>query len=557
MVILATACLVILGLRSLQVQGIDGAKYASYGQAEQFQSVALPAMRGTLYDRTGDVLAISVPRVDIVADDLQVRDPASTAPALARALGLPEATILSKLSGRSQYVPLAIEVGTAEQKKVEALNLPYLAYVPDTQREDPVGHLFDPLLGLVGWDGRGLSGIEYQYNKVLSGKAGKEDVAVGAMGDQLPGGAKNVTPANQGEGLVLSLDQPLQYEVTKALTAQVLAQKAASGSVIVLDTKTGGILSMVNLVRSGASVRPAQQNLALTAVYQPGSVMKLATIAGGLQDHLISPSSNFTVPYQITLGGWPFQDAEPHGTEQLDVSQILAQSSNVGTIEIAHLLGEERLYHYLRDLGFGTASGLGWPGESAGLLGSPATWSGSSMGSVPIGTGEAVTAMQIVDAYNAVANGGVFVPPHTVEGLVGASGKEHLVQPAARHRVLDQSTVEELVPMLEDVTSGGTGTAAQIPGYQIAGKTGTAQIPSATGPGYEPGAWMATFVGFVPAGNPQITAIVVLDHPASMYGGSAAAPVFSTIMKYALRHFDISPSGASSLPGTSNSSTRP
>jgi cell division protein FtsI (penicillin-binding protein 3) len=361
----------------------------------------------------------------------------------------------------------------------------------------------------------------------------------------------------QGTGLVLTLDQALQYEVTQALSAQVLGQKAQSGVAVVLDTKTGGVLSMVNLVRVGDKVEPAEQNLATNAVYQPGSVMKLATVSGALQNGLITPDEEFTVPYTIWVGGWPFEDADYHPTEQLPVSQILAQSSNVGTIEIAHLLGEERLQYMLKNLGFGEKTALDWPGESAGLVPTASNWSAADMGTVPIGTGEAVTAMQIVDAYNAVANGGEYVPPKLVEATVGPNGVEHVLPATAAHRVLDQSTVDELLPMLEDVTSEGTGVEAEIPGYTVAGKTGTAQIPRTTGPGYQLGAWMATFVGFVPAQNPQLTAIVVLNHPSAMYGGSASAPVFATIMKYALRHFDISPSGASGLSGTTSNLTKP
>lgn len=552
----SVAMLVLLAGRVVDVQGLNAAKYTAYGQSEQYQTVSLPALRGTMYDRNGNVLAVSVPRVDVVADDFLVHDPASAAGKIARVLHLSTGSVLSKLSEKNGYVPLAVKIDRTTERRLQALRLPFLSFVPDDERVDPTGELFAPLLGVVGYGGKGLSGLEYLDHSMLAGTPGSEKVAVGASGAALPG-TRDLKAAHQGTGLVLTLDQPLQYEVVKTLSAQILAQKADSGVCVVLDTKTGGVLSLVSLVRHGSSVVPSNQNLATNAVYQPGSVMKLATFSGALQDHLITPNERFTVPFQISLGGWPFQDAEYHPTEQLPASQILAQSSNVGTIEIAHLLGPERLYHYLRDLGFGSKTALNWPGESAGLLGTPATWSASSMGTIPIGTGEAVTPMQIVDAYNAVANGGEYVPPHLVEATVSPNGTEHVLSPLKARRVLDASTAAELVPMLEDVTSGGTATAAQIPGYAVAGKTGTAQIPKTNALGYQPGAWNATFVGFVPAKNPQLTAIVALNHPRAMYGGSASAPVFATIMKYALRHFDISPSGASGLGGTPSNVTKP
>jgi cell division protein FtsI (penicillin-binding protein 3) len=286
---------------------------------------------------------------------------------------------------------------------------------------------------------------------------------------------------------------------------------------------------MVDLVVTAHGVvAPAEQNLALTAVYQPGSVMKLVTVSGAIEEGLITPRTEFTVPYSIYLGGWQFEDADYHPTEKMPVSEILAQSSNIGTIKIAALLGPQRLSYFLHDFGYGQYTGLGWPGESPGIVGTPATWSASSMGTVPIGTGEAVTAMQVLDAYNAVANGGVFVPPRLVEATIAADGAETEVPAAPEHRILTAGTAAQVVPLLEGVVNDGTGTAAQI--------------PSTTEPGYQPGAWNATFVGFLPAENPSLSGIVVINHPrTTIYGGAVSAPVFSEIMRYALRHFDVPP----------------
>ncbi len=526
--------------RVVDVQGLGASKYAAYGNSELYQSVTLPALRGSIYDRNGNLLAVSVPRVDVVSDDYLVGNPAAELATLAHLLRVPEPGLRSMLSEKSGYVTLARQVGPATEAAVQALDLPNVSFVPDPARLDPDSVLFSPLLGIVGFSGTGLTGLEYQQQHRLEGVAGSEQVAIGSAGEALPNGVRDIQPAHQGDGLVLTLDQPLQFEVTSVLTAQLKATRAASGTVVVLDTKTGGILSMVNLVRSKSGrVAPAGQNLAVQTEYQAGSVMKLATISAALQDDIVTPSSRITVPDQVYVGGWPFQDAEYHPTEVLSSAQILAQSSNVGTIEIAAKLGPRRLYDQLLNLGFGQQTALDWPGETGGSVPPLKDWYTSYMGTIPIGTGEAVTPMQVLDAYNAVANGGVFVPPRLVEATVAADGETALPM-GARHRVLDASTAEELLPMLEDVTSVGTATAAQVPGYTVAGKTGTAQIPNDRG-GYTPGAWMATFVGFAPAQDPALTAIVVINHPDDYYGGSASAPVFSTIMRYALRHFDVPP----------------
>lgn len=551
--------LLLLVLRVVDVQGLSASRYAAYGQAEQYTRVTLPALRGAIYDRTGAILALSVPRYDVVSDDFLIgsrRAALAAAPRLARLLKLSPTRVLSLLSEKSGYVPLALDVTKQTEEKVASLYLPFVSFVPTELREDPAGSLFSPILGVVGYGNKGLSGLEYVEQRALAGRQGSEELAIGSNGGALPGGARDIQPAKQGEGLVLTLDEPLQYEVTKALSAEVLAQGAYSASAVVLDTRTGGILSLVNLVRHGRKVVPASQNLATNTVYEPGSVMKIATFSGALQDHLISPDTELRVPFTIYLGGWPFQDAEYHPTEYMPAYQILAQSSNVGTIEIAHMLGPARLDHYLHLYGFGQVSPLNWPGESAGLLPPLSQWQAADMGAIPIGTGEAVTPLQIVDAYNTVANGGLYVPPHLVEAVIGPNGKEHFLTASKSHRVIDRSTAAELVPMMEDVTKYGTGVLARIPGYLVAGKTGTAQIPYTNRAGYQPGAWNATFVGFVPANNPALTAVIVMHHPSTMYGGSASAPVFSTIMKYALRLFDISPNGASAPSALSGTSAR-
>jgi len=266
---------------------------------------------------------------------------------------------------------------------------------------------------------------------------------------------------------------------------------------------------------------------------------------------VVTPSTALTVPAALPMGKYTFHDAEAHGSVSMTATQILAQSSNIGTIEVAEGLGESRLLNQISLLGFGKPTGLGIPGESQGLVPGASQWTGTSIGSTPIGQDDAVTAQQVLDAYNAVANGGVFVSPRLIRARVGADGTVTGTPSSGSHRVIDPTTDAELTEMLESVVSTGTGTSAGIDGYTVAGKTGTAQIPSPDHLGYIPGAYIGSFAGFAPAQHPVLSAIVVLDHPTPIYGGAVAAPVFSTIMAYALHHYGI-PTSAAATTAASN-----
>ncbi len=536
--------LVAVVARLTMVQFFDSSRYAAYAAGETAQKVVLPATRGAIYDRNGNLLAASVPTVDVVADDFQISHPTTEARALAPLLGQSVSTLIADLSEHNGYVVLAREAAPSLETKIAPLGLAGISFLPDTQRTAPDASLFEPLLGFLGANGAGVSGLEEEENATLSGKAGSELVGIAPGGVALPSSTSHVVPPRQGESVVLTIDEPLQVEVTKDLTAEMKLQHARSGVAVIESVKTGAILAMVDLVATPKGViEPASQNLAVTSVYEPGSVMKIATFSYALKDGIITPSTPFIVPMTKTIGGYVFADAEYHPTETLTASQILAQSSNVGTIHIASLLGMTRLGHALADLGFGKPTGLNWPGESYGIVGPSSSWVGSDTGSVPIGLGEAVTPLQILDAYSSVANGGVRETPHLVQATISGSGVEHATATSSR-RVLPAAIAHELIPMLEGVVQDGTAVCAAVPGYAVAGKTGTAQQVATGGTGYVPGDFNATFVGFVPAQAPQLSGIVWLNHSADPYGGSASAPVFAKVMEYALRRYDIAPHGA-------------
>ena len=547
-------CFCALALRLFAVQILSGGHYSSIGTAEVTSTVQIPAARGGIYDRDGAVLAVSVPRSTVVADPFLITHPGSEADALAPVLGVPAGQLAAQLSEHSGYVVLARKVDDATAGRVTKLRLAGINLLPDSQREDPAGQLAQPVLGVVNASGKGAAGLEYRYDQQLAGRAGSIVVQRTPDDVQLPGGTSTRTAAVPGSGIELTLDEPLQYVTEQSLASEITTAHAKSGIAVVMDSRTGDVLAMANLVADPKTgqIGEAAQNLAVSMVYEPGSVFKLVTFSAALGNGIISPSTTFSVPNMLNIDGWVFHDAENHPTEQLTATQILAQSSNIGTIEIANQLGRDRLAAQIGALGFGQPTGLQFPGESPGIVrANPTAWAPSDMGSTPIGQDDAVTAQQVLDMVNTVATGGVFVPPRLVRATVRADGSVAPVARAKTHRVLTPWVSSILTTMMEQVVQDGTAVSAGIPGYTVAGKTGTAQIPDPQHAGYIPGAYMATFAGFAPAENPELSAIVVLEQPTPIFGGLVAAPVFSQIMRFALHRYGIptSPS-APAVSGT-------
>jgi cell division protein FtsI (penicillin-binding protein 3) len=528
--------------RLVQIQSLSGDRYSSLGARQVTTVQQLLAVRGAIYDRNGEVLAISVPRSQVIADPFIIKgDAQSEAVALSPLLQVPESELLSEMKEDSGYVCLAKLVDDQVANKVAGLFLPGINIEPDTERVDPAMQLASPLIGTVGANGQGQSGLEYQYQSLLSGQSGTLTDEESPSGVVLPDAPTSGTAGTDGDGIELTLDEPLQYEAEVALRNELISSRAQSGTVIVMDVHTGDILAMANLVADPQThvVSEAAQNLALTSVYEPGSVFKLVTFSAALQAGKITPSSELVIPPSMMIDGSLFHDAEVHPTEVLSATQILAQSSNLGTIEIARKLGNTAIYDQMQKLGIGQLTGLGFPGESQGLVEPLAQWGPTDLASTAIGQNTAVTPMQVLDMLNTVASGGEFVPPRLVQAVVTPDGAVRELRPSVPHRVLPGFVTSELTGMLEQVVSDGTAPGAAVAGYTVAGKTGTAQIPNPNGPGYEQGAYMATFTGFAPAQDPSLSAIVVLNRPTPIFGGEVAAPVFSQVMAYALRRYGI------------------
>lgn len=574
---LGATSLLVIQLVNLQV--LSSSHLQALSAQQLARRITLPALRGAIYDRNGQTLAMSVPTKVVVADDFQIADPSAESLALQPLLGVPAATLQSKLDeppstpGRG-YVVLTDDLSLTNAAKLEADQLPGITLFDSSLRSSPDGGLAASVIGSVDAAGLGSSGLEYEYEQLLAGAQGTEQVFESPYGVALPTShlvvLKHPVP---GASLELTLDAPLQFVTEQALARELLASNALDGTAIVMDTRTGQILSMANLVNvtqkdvvlpppaatdipTGVrGVCEAQNNLAVTQVYEPGSVFKIVPFSSALLNGIIKPTSTFSVPDYVVIDGHVFHDAEQHGLERLSATQILEYSSNIGTYEITSKLGESGLLAGVQRLGFGEPTGLNFPGESSGLLTTATTFSPTSLAALPIGQEDAVTPLQVLDAYNAIANGGVFVEPSLVRGTISDDGQIRPTAPAAARRVLPTTVATELTKMLEQVVSGGTGVLAAVPGYTVAGKTGTAQIPVPGGNAYLPGDYNATFVGFAPAQHPVLSMIVVLQRPTpDIYGGAVAAPVFENVMAYALHRYGV-PATARIIPSGSLSQT--
>jgi cell division protein FtsI/penicillin-binding protein 2 len=521
---------------------LHGATLRKAASAQQLTYETVNAQRGAISDRNGVDLAVSEPAKDISADPYLISDPLGVSRRLAPLLGLPQPKVLAKLSQRSGFVYLKRALPARRADAVMALKIPGVAGAPVMHRVYPRGTLAAQVLGVVGTEGNGLSGLEYSRDALLRGHSGKRRVVSDAIGQ--PVSITEPVPETSGASLSLTLDANVQQRAEQVLGAVGRVFSPKDATAIVMDPRSGAILAVanwpqVNANDPGASPASAMQDRAVGFAYEPGSTFKAMTVSGALQEGLITPSTPFNVPDQIHVADRTIHDDTEHGEETLSTSQILARSSNVGAIKIGQLEGAARFDKWVHRFGFGTRTGVELAGEETGLALALKHYSGSSMGNLPIGQGELVTPMQMASAYSAIANGGILRRPH----IIGAVDGHAQSQPAGR-RIISTATAAALRQMLEGVlAAGGTASEVSIPGYQLAGKTGTAsKIDPATGE-YSKSAYIASFIGFAPAANPRLLCAVVVDEPqtGSIFGGTVAAPAFGQIMTFALPYLGIPP----------------
>jgi cell division protein FtsI/penicillin-binding protein 2 len=533
------ALLAIAGARAFQLATLNAGKLSSAANAEHVTTVYVPAERGSITDRNGILLAVSEAADDISATPKLVRDPAGVAaklaPLLHRSVAAIEGDLVTPTSSVN-YTLLARQVPAASAKAVKALGIPGIALTPDPRRIYPNDYLAAQVLGGVGTSGAGLGGIELEFNKQLAGTAGVQHPVFDAHGQPIsvPG-----TTAVAGETVQLTLDAAIQQYTDSVVSATGEKYRALDATAIVLDPRTNAILAMSNWPRVNANY-PASvgfaRNYAIGLNYEPGSTFKIVAIGGALSEGLISPFTSFTVPYAYRVADRTIHDSEFHPTEQLNTSQILARSSNIGAVKIGQTLGDNSFYDWTRRFGFGSLTGVDLPGEEQGIIPTVAQWSLSSIGNLPFGQGESVTPMQIATAYSAIANGGLLRPPHIVSGVGGVA-----TPPPRATRILTPQVARQLRVMLKGVFgSQGTASEIHIPGYELAGKTGTAN--KVINGAYSDKDYVASFVGFAPEQDPQLEAVVIVDQPrGAMFGTQVAAPAWAQIMTFALQYLKIAP----------------
>ncbi len=546
LLVLLSVMFLAIVVRLTYVQVISPGRYVAYGEAQRIQPIEVAGGRGAIYDRNGEDLAISIPLSSIAVDPSIIDAPAATAARLAPILGIEASELRARMSEEVRFVWLARQVEDNVADAVRELDIPGVILFDEQARFTPSGDLATSLLGTVDRDSTGVSGVELAYEELLSGESGRLVVERDLQGRTIPAGRHHIDPARPGHDLILTIDHDLQYEVENVLQAHVTAASARGGTAIVMNPETGEILALANQATDEATgiVHNTGNNLAVTANYEPGSVNKVITVAAALEEGLVTPDQVISVPAALRVADHTYEDAHPGN---LSVTDIVAQSSNVGTIKIAQELGAERLDEYLRRFGFGRDTGLGLPNEENGLMLPLDRWSGTSIGSIPLGQGIGVTALQMLLSYNVLANDGVYVPPSLVAATRDTEGERNPVASEDSRRVVSPTTASQLRAMLTEVIDQGTGAAADIEGYDVAGKTGTARKPQPEGGGYEnpDGSYdyIATFAGFFPADDPKLSIIVVIDEPANgYYASEVAAPAFADIGRRAARTMAVAPS---------------
>ncbi len=536
--ILFIAFVALLGIALARATYLGSVRAGSLERAaatQQVSNVTIPAARGAITDRDGAELAISQAADDIVADPYLIKNAVSASAELSSALGMPRLTVLARITKQhTGYVLLAHLVPSAQATTVANLHIAGINLIPQTRRVYPRGDEAAQVVGLVHGDGDGASGIEYQYNNVLEGTNGLRRIVSDAIGQ--PISIDDQRPTDPGKTVTLTIDSGLQQEVERVLAQVGTTYSPKSATAIAVNPNSGAILALANWRSAAADSSAGPDDLAIGLNYEPGSTFKAITVAGALQDGTVTPSTMFDIPPVLQVADRQIHDAENHGYETLSVANILKYSSNIGADLIGRKMGAPRFNYWVRRFGFGARTGVDLPGEQSGIVLRLSQYSGSSMANLPFGQGESVTPMQMVAAYDAIANGGILRPPHVVQSIGGKA-------PAlpGGHRIISTTTASELRDMLRGVfADGGTASGAEIRGYDMAGKTGTANI--AIDGHYSDSAYVASFIGMVPTDHPRLLVAVVVNQPqGSIFGGSVAAPAFQQIVGWAVPYLGLPP----------------
>ncbi len=550
-----------VGHRLVSVQVVHAEDYARLGELQRNRTIELPAKRGRIYDRNGDVLATSVDAATVYADPRAYRGqersdgllvpPAAEAGAVARALapvlGREPAEIEERLRRDAHFVYLARQLPWDVGQRIREMGLPGIGILTEPRRVYPATALASQVVGFTGVDGEGLSGLEVAHEQVLAGEPGTLALELAPGGLTIAAGQRQLVPPEDGTDLVLTLDREIQHVAERAAARAVQEHAAKGAGVVVMDVATGDVLAMASVPsydpnEPGTSDPAARRLRPVTDMFEPGSIQKALTAAAAVEEGIAGPGTTFHVGPGLRVGGKTFTDTHRRPAGPMTLAQIVEESSNVGTIILAQQLGPQRLHRYLEAFGYGRTLAVGFPGESAGSVPPPDQWSATSLPTIAIGYGVAVTLLQAAATYATLANDGAAVQPRLVRGTVGDDGRLVPGAPGGSQQVVSERTAALVRDMLTRVVDGerGTGRRAAVPGYSVGGKTGTARKPLEGARGYS-SEYIASFVGFAPAGDPRLVVAVMVDEPSPIYGGLVAAPVFSEVMGFALAHRRVPP----------------
>ncbi|HEU4707132.1 MAG TPA: penicillin-binding protein 2 [Solirubrobacterales bacterium] len=530
-------CFLVIVGRAFWLQGVQGSQLASQAVSQQTEVVTVPGLRGDLLDRRGNKLAASEDATTIYATPYQVKNPPADAAKLAPILKQTKGEVLEALTaeGGFSYVAQKVDLSTAAQ--VEALELEGIGELPDSRRTYPQGEMAGQVIGAVGSENQGLIGLEQGEESVLAGEDGERRIVDDALGQPIR--LETVREAKDGEDIELTLDPVIQQKTEEVLNGVGETYSPKGATAIVVDPRTSQVLAMANwppVNPEDLSEASSEDllNRATGFTYEPGSTFKAFTVSAALEEKLVTPTTEFVLPPQLQVADRTIEDAEPRGTETMSVATILARSSNVGAVTIGLEVGAKKFSEWIRRFGFGKPTGVQFPAEEQGIVPELDEYSGSTMGNLPMGQGLAVTPMQMVAGYTAIADNGMLRPPQLIKRI----GEEKIDEPKGR-RVIKPEVASQVREMLEGVVAaGGTASEVSVPGYTLAGKTGTAQV--AENGTYSETKYVASFIGFAPAKNPQLLAAVIVDEPqGEIYGGSVAAPAFGQIAEFALPYLGV------------------
>jgi cell division protein FtsI (penicillin-binding protein 3) len=526
--------------RAVWLQGVRGGELSANAHSQQTESVIVPGTRGTIFDRRGRELALSEDSASVFATPYQVRDPAGTAERLGEVLDVPADELLESLADRESgfaYLARKVDLGTAE--RVKELDIHGIGILPDSRRVYPQGELAAQVIGAVGIDNQGLTGLESGYDEVLHGTDGEAEVTKDAFGDTIK--REVLQGSSIGEDLRLTIDAEVQRRTEEVLAELGETHQPAGATAVVMDPRTAEVLALANwppieLTDLEGTAPDDLSNLATGFTYEPGSTFKAFTVAAALEEGLVTPETMFHLPPTIKVADRVIEEAHARPSVDYTVASILAQSSNVGAVKIGLEVGSDRFDQWVRRFGFGAPTGIEYPAEEQGIVPELEEYSGSTMGNLPIGQGLSVTPIQMAAGYAAIANGGILRQPRLV---TEAGGEPVDADPGVR--VIDPATATQLRQMLEGVLApGGTAEQVSVPGYTLGGKTGTAE--KAVEGGYSESAYVGSFAGFAPASNPRLLAVIVVDEPEGSYAGAdVAAPAFGEIATFALPYLGIPP----------------